>query len=72
MECRCNDLTELHGDEALEYTMHLESVAAEGGAWLVRCPVTGVEWIEDFLLDPAAREWIGVCRLRRFPVAATS
>jgi hypothetical protein len=72
MECRCNELTELHGEEALEYATHLESVAAERGAWLVRCPATGVEWVEDFLPDPTTREWIGICRLRRFPLANPS
>jgi hypothetical protein len=71
MDCRCNEdeLMELHGDQALEYARHLDTVTEDGGAWLVRCPQTGQEWVKDFPLDPAAREWVGTCRLRRFPFA---
>jgi hypothetical protein len=72
MECRCADtsLTELSGDDALEYAAHLKRVAEEKGQWLLRCPTTASEWVEDFPLDPRNREWVGVCRLRRFPLRA--
>ena len=70
MDCRCGEITQLHGDAALHYAGHLETVAEEGGQWLVRCPDTGVEWIKDFPLDAAASEWIGTCRLRRLPLSS--
>jgi hypothetical protein len=67
MECRCETVMELRGDEAYEYAQgHLEYVMAEprGGAWLYRCPITRREWIEDF-----PPEWDtghgGRCRLRQ-------
>jgi hypothetical protein len=70
-QCRCDDptLAELLGDEALEYgRRHLEAVSEERGAWLVRCPMTGEEWVKDF---PAIRwrEDLGdrPCRVRRLP-----
>ena len=69
MECHCDDrsLRRLDGDDALAYREHLKQVAEERGQWLLRCPTTGTEWVEDFPLEPSAREWVGVCRLRRFP-----
>lgn len=69
MECRCDDLAlqRLDGDEALAYREHLNKVAEERGQWLLRCPITRSEWVEDFPLDPAGNGWVGVCRLRRFP-----
>ena len=57
----------MRGDEALAYADHLERVSEDGGQWLLRCPTSGAEWVEDFPLDPREREWVGVCRLRRFP-----
>lgn len=67
MECRCQDITEIRGDEAFEYAeRHLARVASERGAWLYRCPDTGQEWVLD-----APKEWDtghgGRGRLRRFP-----
>lgn len=59
-------------DEASEYAEHLSTVVEEGGQWLVRCPRSGAEWVKDFPLDPAAREWVGTCRLRRFPLTPAS
>lgn len=69
VECCCSDptLALLEGDPALEYREHLDRLAQEAGATLLRCPLTGQEWIEDFPLDPRSSEWVGVCRLRRFP-----
>jgi hypothetical protein len=57
MECRCADtsLTELSGDDALEYAVDLERVAEEKGQWLLRCPTTASEWVEDFPLDQRIR-----------------
>jgi hypothetical protein len=71
VECRCSDLTELVGDEALTYREHLERVREERGAWLLRCPITGHEWVEDFPRSPSTREWVGTARLRRFPLHAS-
>lgn len=68
MECRCDEIGEMYGDAALEYAEHLETVAEDGGQWLVRCPRTGVEWIKDFpSTRPPANGW--ACRLRRFPAS---
>jgi hypothetical protein len=70
MECRCDEpeLTELSGDEALAYTEHLEREREDRGAWLLRCPKAGQEWVQDFPLDPRGKEWVGRARLRRFPL----
>jgi hypothetical protein len=72
MECRCPTSEELRGDEAFDYANnHLEEVAAEAGAWLFRCPITGQEWVLD-----TTREWDtdhgGRGRLRGFPCANPS
>jgi hypothetical protein len=68
VECRCDELTGRYGDEAYEYTAHLVKVAEQAGQSLMRCPRTGLEWVYDFPLDPAASEWIGTARLRRLPL----
>jgi len=69
MYCRCDeDINEVYGDAALRYAEHLQTVAEDRGQWLVRCPRTGAEWVKDFPLDPQASEWVGTCRLRRFPL----
>jgi hypothetical protein len=68
VECRCEQLTWLCGDEADEYAAHLEKVAEQEFQYLMRCPRTGVEWVYDAPIDPAAKEWIGIARLRRFPL----
>jgi hypothetical protein len=70
VECHCDDqaLAQLSGDEALEYARHLEKVTEDEGQWLLRCPTTGREWVQDFPLDLREKEWVGVCRLRRFPL----
>ncbi len=70
MECQCDDLTlcDLRGDEAEEYSQHLVRISqGRGQDWLLRCPVTGQEWVEDAPLDDSACEWVGTLRLRRFP-----
>jgi hypothetical protein len=69
VECRCDDpaVQRLDGDAALAYAQHLDRVTEDDGQWLLRCSDTGSEWVEDFPLDPRNREWVGVCRLRRFP-----
>jgi hypothetical protein len=70
MDCRCDDptLRELIGEEAQEYRKHLARIAQGSGQdWLLRCPITNQEWIEDAPLDAAAVEWVGTLRLRRFP-----
>jgi hypothetical protein len=68
MDCRCRDVSELRDDEALAYAEHhLRRVREERGTWLLECPVTGQEWVEDFPRDALTKEWVGRCRLRRFP-----
>jgi len=68
VECRCNDPTvrELRGGEAEEFRRHLERLS-QGQDWLLQCPFTGQQWVEDAPRDAAAREWVGTLRLRRFP-----
>ena len=70
VECRCDDqeLREVTGEAAEQYRRDLERVTqGRGQDWLLRCPSTGQEWVENAPLDPAAREWVGTVRLRRFP-----
>jgi hypothetical protein len=71
MDCRCakESLVELNGVEAAEYSRHLIRVKQQTGsqAWLMRCPKTGQEWVEDFPLDAGAQEWVGTARLRKLP-----
>ena len=68
VDCRCNDLLEIRGDDVLAYREHLVHIATEKGARLLRCPLTEREWVEDAPLDdPHEREWVGTLRLRRFP-----
>jgi hypothetical protein len=38
VECRCEEVTYLYGEEAWEYAEHLDTVASQPGQWLVRCP----------------------------------
>jgi hypothetical protein len=69
VDCRCDDpeLRELTGTEAEQYSQHLERIAqGRGQDWLLRCPITNQEWVEDAPLDPVADEWVGTLRLRRF------
>jgi hypothetical protein len=70
VECRCGDptLRQLRGDEAEDYSRHLQRLSqGRGQDWLLRCPITRQEWVEDAPLDASAREWVGTLRLRRFP-----
>jgi len=64
VDCRCDDasLWELQGDDALAYRQHLLRVEQQRGGqgWLMRCPRTGQEWVEDI---PAEF----VIRLRKVP-----
>ena len=73
MECRCDDvsLIEMRGDEALDYRRHLTRVSQQSGsqAWLMRCPTTGQEWVEDAPIDTGGTGMVGLTRLRRFPEA---
>jgi len=44
VECRCSIVEEPDGEEAYDYANgHLERVDEEGGAWLLRCPLTNQE-----------------------------
>ena len=62
--CRCDDgsLRELEGDAAIAYRQHLSRIEQQRGgqAWLMRCPQTGQESVEDI---PAEF----VVRLRKMP-----
>ena len=45
MNCRCNEVTELYGDEAAAYAD--EHLHAGGGADELVCPDTGARWRLD-------------------------
>jgi hypothetical protein len=68
VECRCEEVTYLYGEEAWEYAEHLDTVASQPGQWLVRCPNTGIEYVKDPPVDPRSDEWVGTWRHRRFPL----
>jgi hypothetical protein len=66
VSCRCETISELHGDEAKAYAdEHLQEVAVRAEGWLAvyRCPATGAEWIEDYPNSEAHGG--GIVRLRR-------
>jgi len=51
MSCRCNDVTELYGDEAETYAReHLvtDEVRTEAFEELLSCPDTGRQWRLDY------------------------
>lgn len=51
MSCRCNDVTELYGDEAERYAReHLRTDEVRGDTFeeLLACPDTGAQWRLDF------------------------
>ncbi len=51
MACRCNDVTELYGDEAESYArdhLHTDEVRSEAFEELLSCPDTGRRWKLDF------------------------
>lgn len=66
MRCRCEEISELWGDEAKSYAdKHLEQVEVRADGWevLYRCPITGHHWLEDY---PRGEEHGGgPMRLRR-------
>ena len=51
MECRCNDISELNGAEAITYASeHLQQVKVDLTNWIEEyvCPKTGKRWIMDY------------------------
>jgi hypothetical protein len=47
--CRCEVLNVMSGQVARDYAnVHLEQARTDGiGRRVLRCPITGIEWIED-------------------------
>jgi hypothetical protein len=66
MQCRCQEVAELHGNEAKAYAHdHLNEVEKRLDEWEIvyRCPTTDVAWIADY---PASEQHGGgPMRLRR-------
>jgi hypothetical protein len=51
MNCKCADITELEGNEALDYVkQHLMEVFVDGKTWEIEyeCPNTGIRWLLDY------------------------
>jgi hypothetical protein len=51
MNCKCPELTELEGNEALDYAeQHLMEIFVNGKTWETeyKCPDTGVRWLLDY------------------------
>jgi hypothetical protein len=51
MACRCNDVTELYGDDAERYArehLHTDEVRTEAFEELLSCPDTGARWRLDY------------------------
>ena len=50
MQCRCQDLVELEGNEATQYARdHLQVIKHDGETYtsLYRCPDAGIIWLKD-------------------------
>lgn len=50
-KCVCTTTDELNGRTAEEYAQsHLKKLSVNGELWeiLFECPITGIQWIEDF------------------------
>jgi hypothetical protein len=63
--CRCNELTELTGDEAHKYAHeHLQKTGGDGAIWEIDyvCPTTGQRWVQDY---PFSSHYETTPRLRR-------
>jgi hypothetical protein len=67
MNCQCNDLIELNGRKAQDYSdEHLKIVRV--GNWEIEyvCPETGIHWLMDY---PQGRlQGGGPPRLRKLPI----
>lgn len=51
MRCICQDVFEFTGNEALAYAEnHLKTISIDKNNWqtLYECPITGIQWIEDY------------------------
>ena len=51
MTCRCDAVTELSGNEAIQYAReHLQQVRIDAARWETEyvCPLTRLRWIEDY------------------------
>jgi hypothetical protein len=51
MTCKCPILTELEGNDALDYAeLHLVEIFVNGRTWEIeyKCPDTGVRWLLDY------------------------
>ena len=62
MDCRCDDpkLRELTGEEAEQYSRHLERIAqGRGQDWLLRCPIT-MEEVAGYDQFFGPTEWLAI------------
>ena len=51
MTCRCNEVTELYGDEAETYArehLHMQEVRSDAFEERLTCPDTGADWLLDY------------------------
>ena len=51
MNCMCQDISELEGNEALDYIenhLHVVHVTAEIPQTLYVCPITRLYWLKDY------------------------
>ncbi|HEG44693.1 MAG TPA: hypothetical protein ENH94_11665 [Phycisphaerales bacterium] len=54
MKCQCNEIDELEGVEAEDYTTeHLKEVSVDNETWESKyvCPLTGICWLMSYPYD---------------------
>jgi hypothetical protein len=69
MKCICQKITELEGNDALDYAEnHLEIISIDKDNWqtLYECPVTGIQWLKDY--PDSEYHGGGSPRLRKMPI----
>lgn len=73
MNCKCKELFELEGNDALDYIQsHLQTILVDGEKWrtLYECPLTQIQWLEDY--PNSEYHGGGSPRLRKLPIQTES
>lgn len=67
--CKCEEITELEGNEALDYIdSHLVKIKVDGKNWEItyKCPFTAIKWLKDY--PHSEYHGGGSPRLRKLPL----
>lgn len=68
-ECRCEEISELEGNDALDYIeSHLIKIKVDGKKWEItfKCPLTDIMWLKDY--PHSEYHGGGSPRLRKLPL----